>query len=517
MEKLIKSREEVRDKIENALRLITEPVVQTLGPKGGNVIYIGTHGEVSQTTDGETIAKQIESADPVEQSVIDVIKQSALSTNRDAGDGTTTTVMLSNSLIASGLKMIDEGKNPMQLKEELQGVGRKLTSRLKAITIEDDDQLFDVAKISANNDDDIAQHVLDVVNTAGEDGMVFIEPHNKEETYLDKDTGFIVDGGLFSQEYAQNQGALSTFDDCALLVCDKRIYYEEEAETILRVAIEAGISKLVIVARDFIGKSVNVFSANHLNNKAIELMLVKDIHATDSNSLSLNDLAVYTGAKLITDKTGKLVNNLEVTDFCRVKKAYSNPDKTVFTSLIKDNKELEKRVAALKVVKDKDEGNKENNRRLASLTNGMVTVYVGGATLIEVQEKIFRYEDAINATRSAMKFGYLPGGGIGILAAFNPNDYDEEYQSIARKLCEAPLRQLAKNCGKHDDTVLENIKQEDGVGYNAKTDTYVNMIDAGVIDPYKVVELAVMNAVSVAGVILTSNFYIVNEKEKDDK
>lgn len=511
--KIIKSRTEIRDKIANALRLITEPVVQTLSPKGRNVMY--EDGGISQTNDGVTIAKQISSDDPFEQAIIEVVRQGALSTNRDAGDGTTTTTMLTNIMTNGGLKIVDDGVNPMVLSKELTAFGEKLIANLNPIEIKDDEQLHNIARISSNNDEEIAKDVLDIVKTAGEDGMVFIEAHNKENTVVEKDTGFIVDGGLFSPEYAQNQGMIAQFEDCAVLICDKRIYYEEEAETILRVAIEAGINQLVIVARDFIGKSINVFSANHQKNPAVKLILIKDVNANETSPQSLTDLSVYLGGTLITERTGKLVNNLKPEDFSRAKKVYANPQRAVISTNIVDNPDLDKRIKALKDEKDKDDSDKEVNRRLSALTNGMVTVKVGGQTLIQVQEKIFRYEDAINATRSAMKHGYLPGGGLALLNAFKPEEHPVELVPLFRKYCEAPIRQIAKNCGEHEESVIQGCIPMIGVGYNARTGVHEDLLQAGVIDPYKVLELAIRNSISVANVILTTEYYIVVNKDKD--
>ena len=513
LSKIIKSRSEVRGSIDKALRLITDPVVQTLSPKGRNVMYADSKGGINQTNDGVTIAKQIQSDDPVEQSIIDVVKQGALSTNRDAGDGTTTTTLLTDVMTTGAMKLVDDGINPMVLSKELTEFGERLIKNITPIEIENNEQLQNIARISSNNDDEISEIVVDVVTTAGEDGMVFIEPYNKEETVVEKDTGFIVDGGLFAPEYAQNQGMVSSFDDCAVLILDKRVYYEEEAETILRLAIENGIQKLVIVARDFIGKSINVFSANHQKNDAIDLLLIKDNNATDGDSSSLQDLAVYLGGTLITEKTGKLVNNLRVEDFSKSRKVYANVQRTVISSTLEENIELDKRVAALKEEKNKDDSDVDVNRRLASLTNGMVTVKVGGQTLIQVQEKIFRYEDAINATRSAMKFGYLPGGGLALLNAFKPDEHSVDLLPLFRKFCEAPIRQIARNCGQHEDSILQKCIPSTGYGYNAKTDKHTDLIEAGVIDPYKVLELAIRNSISVSNVILTTEWWIVYKPE----
>ncbi len=514
--KTIKSRTEVRDKITNALRLITEPVIQTLSPLGRNVIY-EDRGGVNQTNDGVTIAKQIQSDDPIEQLIIEAVKQAALSTNRDAGDGTTTTILLTSVLANGAMKLVDDGINPMVLSKELVKFGDQLISSIKPILVKTDADLKNIARISANNDEEIATHVVDIVKTAGQDGMVFLEAGNKGETVIEKDSGFIVDGGLFSPEYAQNQGLVSTFEDCHVLVCDKAIYYEEEAETILRTAIESGVQKLVIVAKDFIGKSVNVFSANHARNKAIKLILVKDNQA--KNTASLTDLAVYLGANLISDKTGKLVDNLKAEDFCLAKKVYANPQRTVITTTLEKEdvkyEELDKRIYALKQEKEKDESNDAITRRLAALTNGIVTVRVGGSTLIEVQERVFRYEDAINATRSAMKHGYVVGGGLALLGAFNPSNHPTELAPLFRRFCEASVRQIAKNCGKHEETILSTCIPAVCLGYNAKTDTTEDLLQAGIIDPYKVQELAIRNAISVANVIITTEWYIA--VLKDDK
>lgn len=514
--KLIKSRAEVEDKIHNAVKLIVDPVVATLSPFGRNTLYEDSHGGINQTNDGVTIAKQIQSSDPVEQAVISTIRQAALATNAIAGDGTTTTTGLSGVMTTGGLKLVQDGMNPIKLAKAFKEFGDKIISRLNPIKVETDADLLNIATISSNNDSEIAAHVVDIVKTAGETGQVLIEMHNKEKTELEKDTGFIVQGGIISPEYAQNQGMNAAFEDCHVLVCDKRIYYEEEAETILRLAIENGIERLVIVARDFIGKSVNVFSANHQKNPAIKLMLIKDENAKDGSS-ALTDLAVYLGGNLITEKTGKLVDNMKVDDFCHAKKVYANPQRTVLVSGVETNEPLKERIKALEEAKDKDPDDKEVQRRLAALTTGMVTVHVGGQTMIEIQEKIFRYEDAINATRSAMKYGYLPGGGTALYGAFIPDEHPQELIPLFRKFCEWSIRQIARNCAQHEETVLAGVRPVMGVGYNAKTNTHEDMVASGVIDPYQVLELAIKNAISVANVIITTEYYIVNKKEDNGK
>lgn len=518
MEKLIKNREESRAKILNAVRLITEPVVQTLSPLGANVLYQDSNGGYNLTNDGVTIARQISSSDPIEDAIIEVIKHGALKTNKIAGDGTTTTTLFTSILINEGMKMLDDGWNPMILKQHIQDIGNTIVESLVPIKIKNDSELLSIAKISANNDDVIAKNVLDIVKTAGENGMVIIQDSNKEETVVEKNSGFIVSGGIFSPEYAGTNGYTNTLDDCHVLICDKRLYYEDEANAIVRVAIENGIKNLVIVARDYIGKAPMAFSANQLQNESINIVLLKDTNATETNTISLTDLGVYLKGKVVTEALGKLTNNLTVEYFSKAKSLFANPTMAVIQTAHPDDKELISRIKDLQVRKEEDQDDKEVNRRLSALTNGMVTVKVGGNTPIETQEKIFRYEDAVNATRAAMKDGYLVGGGMGILAAYKPELFSKDSSNLAKKLCESSIRQIAKNCGKHEDHVLSQVKPYIGFGYNAKKDKYEDLLKAGIIDPYKVTEMAVKNAVSIASSILSAQWIVVYEKEdKENK
>ena len=519
MKKLIQDRGESREKILNAVRLITEPVVQTLGPLGSNVLYQDSKGGYNLTNDGVTIAKQVSSDDPIEEAIIEVIKHGALKTNHIAGDGTTTTTLFTNVLITEGMKMIEDGMNPMMLKQDLDEIGKEIVRNLKAIKVKDDSELLAVARISANNDDAIAKDVLDVVKTAGENGMVLINESHKEETVVEKNSGFIVDGGLFSPEFAQGNGFVANFEECQVLICDKRLYYEEEAEAIIRVALENGVKDLIVVARDYIGKAPNVFITNQVQNEAINILLVKDENAIEGDNTSLKDLAVYLDGDIVTESTGKLVSNLTIEHFCSARSVFANPQRAVISTNNPDNKELVDRIKVLKKEKEDNGDDLVISRRLSALTNGMVTVKVGGATPIEVQERIFRYEDAINATRAAMKDGYLVGGGLGVLGAYHKDKFPEKYQQIARKLCESSVRQLAKNCGQHDEHILSKSKPYVGFGYNAKTGKFEDLTKAGVIDPYKVTEMAVKNAISIAGAVLSAQWIIVadNEKDKDGK
>lgn len=509
--------EEIKDKIKKAVDTIADPVRQTLSPKGSNVIYEDSSGDQHSTNDGVTIAKNINVKDPVENAVIEIIKQPALQTNSSVGDGTTTTILLSQVMIKESMKLIDEGMNRMVLKENLELMTDKIKSRLmkNKMKVKGASDIVKIAKISANNDDVIAKDVARVVEVAGQEGMVFIEPNSKAKTELVEEMGFGISTELY-QDFADGKYIVS-YSDVPVLITDKRLYYKEEAETILRTALKAGWDTIVVVARDFIGQAPNFFIANHKEGR-IRVLLVKDPQSSETDNSSLEDLATYVGGNLVTDKRGKIVDTLQPSDFVFVKKVVANPVKTLFMTSKPNNAKLKERVKSIKEELLKDENDKKLKNRLASLTNGTVTIKVGGRTPIEVQERMFRYEDSVNAARAAMKDGYLVGGGLALLDSYDSKDHDV-MNNVAYKVCSASVRQIAENCGKHIESVIEKCDASKGIGYNAKTDKFTNLLADGVIDPFRVTEMALDNATSITIHLLTSGYFIINDLEdlKDTK
>jgi len=512
---------DVREKVLRAVDIISDPIRETLSPKGRNVLFENDGGEIRSTNDGATIAKNIWVKDPVMNAIISVIKSSSLKTNSAAGDGTSTTIVLSRILIKEGLKLVEDGMNPMILKRRLEEFGEKIIKSLQkqAIPINGDSDIENVANISANNDGKIAKDVVRVVKTAGLDGLIFIEPNNKPDTQIIEDTGFVINNGLFANELRSEKSSFgAAYIDVPVFITDKRLYYPEEAETILNTVLQAGHKSVVIVARDFIGQAVNVFIANH-TQKLINVLLVKDPSATEKNNDALEDLATYLGGKIISEKSGSLVDRITIDDFCMASKAFADGMKTVISTTKKKNADLALRISAIRKELDKDEDDETLKKRLATLTNGMVTIRVGGRTQLEVSERIYRYEDAINAARAAMRDGYLVGGGIALKNAFNEKDYPYELTPMLRKFCQANIRQIAENCGQHPDTVVAEIdarsKSNKNIGFNALTDAYEDLLKARVIDPYKVTEMAVANSLSIAKEIISSNHLIVNELEEN--
>lgn len=509
---------EIKDKILKAVDTLCNPVVGTISPLGRNVLIRKQNGEVISTNDGATIAKSIVSSDSVMDTIISIIKSSSLKTNSEVGDGTSTTILLSSTLIREGLKLIDSGMNPMVLKKHLEKFASDLIDVIskQSNKVKTDAEQLSIATISANNDLKIAKDTVKTIKTAGLDGMVFIQDNNKNETELIEDIGFHIRDGMFSKEFKNHPKAFSAvYTDVPVLVTDKRLYYREEAETIIKTMLENGYKQFVVVARDFIGDSVGVFTSNH--NRTCQLLLVKDSSADGVSNDSLSDLATYLGGKVLSEKNGKIVDNLQLDDFIMANRVYSDGHKTLITPKVTKNKELANLIDALRKELKDDKDNDNLKRRLASLTNGMVTIKVGGRTPIEIQENIFRFEDAINATRASIRDGYLPGGGVALYKAGLKVNVPDELKVLAKKFTEASIRQIAKNCGKHEESIVSKIgdNPNKNFGYNALADNMEDLVKAGVIDPYKVTEMAINNSISIASQILSSNFIVTIEEDKE--
>lgn len=520
MNKKVHAYKDIRNEIIEAVDMVCKPVAQTMSPRGLNVIFEGQDTNFYSTNDGATIIKNLTFKNPIHNAICEIIKSASLRTNTEAGDGTSTTVLLAGILVKEAFKLIDGGMNAMDVKKEFEKFAKIVTEELKkkAIKVKDDKDLEKVAAISANNDVQIAKDVVRTVKVADLDGMIFIEPNTKTETEIIEDSGFIIESGMFSPEFrTQKDRFVSAMINPIVFITDKRLYYTEEAETILSTALLAGHKNIVVIARDFIGQAPNIFLANH--GKDCNILLVKDNQATDKDASTLEDLAAFLGGKVLSEKYGSIVNNITIDDFIVAAKVYSDNRKTVVSSAKPENKLVKERIKAIRQELEKDKDDKGLKKRLASLTNGMVTIKVGAHSVIEMNEKIYRYEDAVNAVRAAMRDGYLVGGGVALFRAYNPSQHPSELQQIYKKFCSGNIRQIAENCGKHADSIIAEISEakNSNVGYNAATDEIEDLLKAGVVDPFKVTENAINNAVSVVGQIISSNFIIVNEVEEKDE
>lgn len=512
----------IKDKILNAIDTINDPVRQTLSPRGGNVIYVDERGDVRYTNDGYTIMNSISVKDEVENAIIEILKGGSRKTNIEAGDGTSSTLMITSILVKEGLRLIENGHNQMDVRDNLIKFAEDMKAELakKVIKIKDDKDIKFIANISASNDEAIASDVVKIIKIVGQDGQVMIDRGFNTETEILEDAGFVVRSGVFAEELANKQFQTAMLD-VPVLITDKRLYYKPEAERILATVLDAGYSEVVIVASDFIGEALPFFIANHINNK-VRVILIQEKKLN-----ILEDLAIYLGGEVVSDKKGSLVDKITIADFIMSKKVFSDPNKSIIARDKKEvNKELDKRVTVLKREMKKI-GNKQApeyvalEKRISSLTTGMVTIKVGGATPLEIIEKGHRYEDAINASRCALREGYLPGAGVAVLNAFYnlKKNIHPDYMRMFTAVAEANIRQIAINCGAIPDMIIGTFLQSenDDWGYNAVSGKFENVIKAGIIEPFIVTKQVLANAVSVANGILTSRYLIVPDIEEDYK
>lgn len=522
---------DIKEKVLSGVDKTTDPIRQTLSPKGLNVIFEDQSGAIQVSNDGATIIKNLQFSDPIEQAVLDIIRHSALQTNMLAGDGTSSTTTLAAILIKEGLKLVENGINGRDVERSYNDFADRMVVELKkqVIPVKGDKDLFYIASISASGDKEIANNIVKTVKVAGLDGMVFIEPAHSTESEIVEDSGFNIASGMLVPELRNNpRGMSANYMDVPVLITDKRLYYSQEAETILSTVLQAGYKEVVVIAKDFIGEAPNFFVANHAKG-TVRVLLVKMPDVDKDGGAALEDLATYLGGEVVSEKSGSLVDNLKIEQFVLAKKAFADGTKTLISRDVEEkNKGLENRIAAIRAEIKKFGDNTKNKalgelqKRLASLTNGIVTIRVGGNTAIEVNEKIFRYEDAINAVRAAMKDGFLVGGGKGLFNAYKAVKYPAsmplDFFKVYRKVGEAIIRQVVENCGINGDVAMDTIAQVDlpRFGYNAMTGRYGDLLEEGVIDPFKVVEMTIRNSVSVAGMIVSSGYLITHEVEKKD-
>lgn len=515
MNKKIYKTNDVREKIFKAVDTINDPVRQTLSPKGGNVVYEDDRGDQHYTNDGYTIVNSISVKDSVENAIIEIIKGGSQKTNLEAGDGTSSTVVMSSILIKEGLKLVESGHNQMDVRDNLNKFSSDMKRELTkmATEIKGDKDIKFIAKISASNDEKIADDVVKIIKVVGLDGQIMIDRGYGEETEIIEDTGFVLKTGMFVQELTNKQYQ-SNMIDVPVLITDKRLYYKSEAETILNTVSDAGYSEVVIIAQDFIGEALPFFVANHQNNRIkITLIVEKKLEI-------LEDLAIYLGGHVISDKKGMLVDNISIGDFTIAKRVFTDLSKCIISRDKKEkNKNIDTRVKTLKAEMKKI-GNKNDpeyinlTKRVSSLTNGMVTIKVSGATPLDVMEKIHRYEDAISASRASLKEGYLPGAGIAVFNAFKNIKVLPEYEKMFRLASEINIRQIADNCGLNGEVVLDKMNNSPkGFGYNANSGKIEDVVKAGIIEPLLVTTQVIANAVSIANIIITSRYIIVNDLE----
>jgi chaperonin GroEL len=532
MSKQIKYKEEAREALKRGVDKVANAVKVTLGPKGRNVILDKGFGSPVITKDGVTVAKEIELKDKFENIGAELIKEVASKTNDVAGDGTTTATILAQAILAEGFSAVNSGANPIALKRgmdsALESVIKSLNSRKKKVTKEN---IKEVASISAN-DSEIGQLIADVFNEVGKDGVVTVE--ESQSTEMSKE---IVEGMQFDKGYSSAYMVTNTermeavHDDPLILITDKKISSIQEIVPLLEKLSKAGKRSLVIIAEDVDGDALATLVVNKLRG-TFSSLAVKAPGFGDRKKEMLEDLAVVTGGQVIAEEKGMKLEAIELNMLGHARRVVASKDSTTIVGGKGKPADIDKRIAQLKnqISKTTSDFDKEKlQERLAKLSGGVAVIKVGAQTETELKEKKFRIDDAVSATRAALEEGIVAGGGVAlfdVLRDFNKKttepiktgiivDDFSKGTAIIKGILALPIRAIAENSGENPDRVVrEIIKKELGWGYNAFNGDYGDMFEMGIIDPLKVVKTALINAVSVASTILTTEAVITDIPEE---
>ena len=525
MAKEIKYGAEARKALEAGVNQLADTVRVTLGPKGRNVVLAKSYGSPLITNDGVTIAKDIELEDAFENMGAQIVKEVATKTNDVAGDGTTTATVLAQAMINEGMKNLAAGANPIVLRK---GMKKACDKAVEAIldmseTISGKDQIARVASISAG-DDEVGQMVADAMEKVSKDGVITIEESKSMKTELDLVEGMQFDRGYISAYMATDmEKMVAELDNPYILITDKKISNIQEILPLLEQIVQSG-SKLLIIAEDIEGEALTTLIVNKLRG-TFQVVAVKAPGYGDRRKEMLKDIAILTGGKVISEELGYELKDATLDDLGRAKSAKITKENTVIVDGMGAKEDIAGRVNVIKAQLEEttSEFDKEKlQERLAKLAGGVAVIRVGAATETEMKEAKLRMEDALNATRAAVEEGIISGGGSAYIHAAKKvadlvKDLEGDEKTGAKvvlKAMEAPLFHIAANAGLEGSVIINKIKESEvGVGFDAYNETYVNMIEAGIIDPVKVTRSALQNATSVASTMLTTESVVADIKE----
>ena len=525
MAKEIKYGAEARKALEAGVNQLADTVRVTLGPKGRNVVLAKSYGSPLITNDGVTIAKDIELEDAFENMGAQIVKEVATKTNDVAGDGTTTATVLAQAMINEGMKNLAAGANPIVLRK---GMKKACDKAVEAIldmseTISGKDQIARVASISAG-DDEVGQMVADAMEKVSKDGVITIEESKSMKTELDLVEGMQFDRGYISAYMATDmEKMVAELDNPYILITDKKISNIQEILPLLEQIVQSG-SKLLIIAEDIEGEALTTLIVNKLRG-TFQVVAVKAPGYVDRRKEMLQDIAILTGGKVISEELGYELKDATLDDLGRAKSAKITKENTVIVDGMGAKEDIAGRVNVIKAQLEEttSEFDKEKlQERLAKLAGGVAVIRVGAATETEMKEAKLRMEDALNATRAAVEEGIISGGGSAYIHAAKKvaelvKDLEGDEKTGAKvvlKAMEAPLFHIAANAGLEGSVIINKIKESEvGVGFDAYNETYVNMIEAGIIDPVKVTRSALQNATSVASTMLTTESVVADIKE----
>ncbi len=507
------------DKLANAVKV-------TLGPKGRNVVLEKKFGAPTITKDGVTVAKEIELEDKLEDVGAQMVKEVASKTSDDAGDGTTTATVLAQALITEGLKNVTAGANPMSIKRGIDAAAVSVIASLQSQSkdLPDAEQIANVGSISANNDREIGEKIAEAMDKVGKDGVITVEESKTAETFLETVEGMQFDRGYLSPYFVTNSDNMEAeLEDPYILIYDKKISNMKDLLSLLEKVVQTG-KPVMIIAEDIEGEALATLVVNKLRG-TFKVLAVKAPGFGDRRKAMLEDIAVLTGATVISEDAGYKLENATLEYLGTSKRVVSDKDNTTIVGGSGASDAIKGRINEIKVQIDKTSSDYDREKlqeRLAKLAGGVAVINVGAATEVEMKEKKARVEDALHATRAAVEEGIIPGGGVALLRAIPSLDKikvdDEEAVGveIMRRALESPLRQICENAGVESSIIAQAIREgKDDYGYDARTGEYVNMFKAGIIDPTKVARVAVENACSIAGMILTTEAAVTELPEKD--
>ena len=524
--KILKYDEEARKSILKGVNTLADAVKITLGPKGRNVILDRSYGAPTVTKDGVTVAKEIELEDKFENMGAQMVKEVASKTSDVAGDGTTTATILAQAIFREGAKSVAAGSNPMDVKRGIDKAVDVVVKELKKMSkpTKDAKEIAQVGTISANNDVAIGAIIAEAMEKVGKEGVITVEEAKGLETELEIVEGMQFDRGYLSPYFVTNAEKMEVeLEDCLILINEKKISSMKDLLPILEQIAKMG-KPLLIISEDIEGEALATLVVNKIRG-TLHVAAVKAPGFGDRRKAMLEDIAILTGGKMISEDMGYKLENTKIEDLGRAKRIIIDKDNTTIIDGAGDRASLQGRVKQIRAQVDEttsDYDREKLQERLAKLVGGVAVIKVGAATETEMKEKKARVEDALNATRAAVEEGIVPGGGVAYLRTLSALDKmklegDEAVGvRIVKKALEEPLRMIANNAGVEGSIVVEKVKDKKGAyGFNAQTDKYEDMIAAGVIDPTKVTRFALQNAASVASLMLTTQC-MVADKPKDE-
>ncbi len=526
MAKEIKYDAKAREAMLKGVETLADAVVVTLGPKGRNVVIEKSWGAPNVTKDGVTVAKEIDLEDKFENMGAQMVKEVASKTSDMAGDGTTTATVLARAIYKEGQKLVVAGNNPMGIKKGIDLAVAKIVENLEKISnpTKDQKEIAQIGTISANSDETIGNIIAEAMSKVGKEGVITVEEAKSMDTTLDVVEGMQFDRGYLSPYFATNaEKMVAEMDNPYVLICDKKISSMKDLLPVLEEVAKLGKS-LVIVAEDVEGEALATLVVNKIRG-TLNIAAVKAPGFGDRRKAMLEDVAILTGGQVVSEDVGLKLENVTLNDLGTAKSIVIDKDNTTIVDGGGQRDALEGRVKMIRAqVEDttSDYDREKLQERLAKLIGGVAVISVGAATETEMKEKKARVEDALNATRAAVEEGVVPGGGVALVrsaAVLDGLGADQEEKlgvKVIARAIEEPLRQISNNAGVEGSVVINKVKEGEGsFGYNARTDTYEDLIAAGVIDPKKVVRFALQNAASVASVMLTTEAMIAEKPEKN--